>query len=148
MVSSPESYKRILPHICRSQPPYPVVVASHPQESNQLAVGLTDGSVKVIEPPESEGKWGVSPPAENGILITRTASSSTTSNHTPDQIQRWDLSSPLYFYFLNSSDLYSTSVVFLDIYSCIKCPLVTGKIDRQKWFRHSCRLYLFVLADS
>nr|CAN79774.1 hypothetical protein VITISV_013612 [Vitis vinifera] len=71
-----------------SQPPYPVVVASHPQESNQLAVGLTDGSVKVIEPPESEGKWGVSPPAENGILITRTASSSTTSNHTPDQIQR------------------------------------------------------------
>ncbi|CAN1197959.1 Topless-related protein 3 [Linum perenne] len=68
-----------------SQPVYPLVIAAHPQEPNQLAIGLTDGTVKVMEPTESEAKWGTSPPADNGILTT---SSSTTSNHTPDQLQR------------------------------------------------------------
>lgn len=67
---------------------YPVVVAAHPQDPNQFAVGLTDGSVKVIEPSESEAKWGVSPPVDNGMLNGRTASSSTTSNHGPDAVQR------------------------------------------------------------
>lgn len=62
---------------------YPLVVAAHPQDPNQFAVGLTDGSVKVIEPMESEGKWGATQPADNG----RNASSST-SNHAGDQVQR------------------------------------------------------------
>ncbi|KAH9755386.1 Topless-related protein 3 [Citrus sinensis] len=70
-----------------SQTVYPHVVAAHPLEPNQFAIGLTDGSVKVMEPSESEGKWGVSPPVDNGILNSRTTSSST-SNHTPDQLQR------------------------------------------------------------
>ena len=63
----------------------PLVVAVNPSEANQFAVGLSDGSVKVIEPTESEGKWGTIPPMDNGILNGRAASSSTTSNHTPDQ---------------------------------------------------------------
>lgn len=67
---------------------HPLVVAAHPLEPNQFAVGLTDGSVRVIEPSESEGKWGSSPPMDNGILNGRAASSSTTSNHTADQAQR------------------------------------------------------------
>ncbi|KAK7822232.1 topless-related protein 3 [Quercus suber] len=71
-----------------SQSVHPLVVAANPLDPNQFAVGLTDGSVKVIEPTESEGKWGSSPPMDNGILNGRTASSSTTSNHTPDQTQR------------------------------------------------------------
>ncbi|XP_021772817.1 topless-related protein 3-like [Chenopodium quinoa] len=71
-----------------SQAVYALVVAAHPQEPFQIAVGLSDGTVKVIEPAESEGKWGVSPPADNGLLNGRTASSSATSSHTPDQIQR------------------------------------------------------------
>ncbi|GAB4835772.1 Topless- protein 3 [Ancistrocladus abbreviatus] len=71
-----------------SQAVYPLVVAAHPQEPHQFAVGLTDGTVKVIEPSESEGKWGVTQPVENGILNGRTASSSATSSHTPEQIQR------------------------------------------------------------
>ncbi|XP_047162512.1 topless-related protein 3-like isoform X1 [Vigna umbellata] len=86
---------RIAPSICLSPAAlsgnpslYPLVVAAHPLEPNQFAVGLTDGSVKVIEPSESEGKWGSSPPMDNGILNGRTASSSTTSNHTADQAQR------------------------------------------------------------
>ncbi|KAJ6974217.1 hypothetical protein D5086_024031 [Populus alba] len=71
-----------------SQTAHPLVVATHPLDPNQLAVGLTDGSVKVIEPTESEKKWGTSPPVDNGVLNGRTTSSSTTSNHTPDQLQR------------------------------------------------------------
>ncbi|XP_038703863.1 topless-related protein 3-like isoform X2 [Tripterygium wilfordii] len=71
-----------------SQSVYPLVVAAHPLEPNQLAVGLTNGSIKVMEPIESEGKWGSTPPADNGMLNSRTTSSSTTSNHTPDQLQR------------------------------------------------------------
>ncbi|XP_039032366.1 topless-related protein 3-like isoform X1 [Hibiscus syriacus] len=71
-----------------NQAVYPLVVAAHPMEPNQFAIGLSDGSVKVMEPSESEGKWGVSPPADNGVANGRTTSSSTTSNHTPDQVQR------------------------------------------------------------
>ncbi|KAL6545007.1 Topless-related protein 3 [Orobanche hederae] len=73
-----------------SQAVYPVVVAAHPQEANQFAVGLTDGSVKVIEPTESDNKWGVSPPTDNGLLNGRAGgSSSNASNHaTADQVQR------------------------------------------------------------
>uniref|UniRef100_A0A1J3GAS6 Topless-related protein 3 n=1 Tax=Noccaea caerulescens TaxID=107243 RepID=A0A1J3GAS6_NOCCA len=62
----------------------PLVVAAHPQEPNQFAVGLNDGSVKVIEPTEAEGKWGMAPPSE---AINNT-SPSTTSNQTPEQLQR------------------------------------------------------------
>ncbi|XP_030957790.1 topless-related protein 3 [Quercus lobata] len=71
-----------------SQSVHPLVVAANPLDRNQFAVGLTDGSVKVIEPTESEGKWGSSPPMDNGIPNGRTASSSIASNHTPDQTQR------------------------------------------------------------
>lgn len=35
----------------------PLVVAAHPQNPNQFALGLTDGGVVIIEPPESEGRW-------------------------------------------------------------------------------------------
>ena len=40
---------------------YPLVVAAHPLEPNQFSLGLTDGGVQVVEPLESEGKWGSSP---------------------------------------------------------------------------------------
>ncbi|KAL8138632.1 hypothetical protein V2J09_004633, partial [Rumex salicifolius] len=45
---------------------HPLVIAAHPQEPNQFAVGLSDGGVHVFEPLESEGKWGLAPPPENG----------------------------------------------------------------------------------
>ncbi|KAF3541577.1 hypothetical protein F2Q69_00024917 [Brassica cretica] len=61
----------------------PLVVAAHPQEPNQFAVGLNDGSVKVIEPTEAEGKWGMVPPSE--AIKT---SPSTTNNRTQEQLQR------------------------------------------------------------
>ncbi|KAL3745212.1 hypothetical protein ACJRO7_014343 [Eucalyptus globulus] len=62
---------------------YPLVIAAHPSQPNQFALGLTDGSVYVLEPLESEGEWGGSPPVENG------AEPSTTSGATnSDQPQR------------------------------------------------------------
>ncbi|XP_059459143.1 topless-related protein 4-like isoform X1 [Corylus avellana] len=45
---------------------FPVVITAHPSEPNQFALGLTDGGVHVMEPPESERNWGAAPPLENG----------------------------------------------------------------------------------
>ncbi|KAF8392641.1 hypothetical protein HHK36_022990 [Tetracentron sinense] len=83
---SPSAY--LSQSVSGSQAVYSLVVAAHPQEPNQLAVGLTDGSVKVIESSESEGNWGMTAPVDNGILNDRTATSSATSNPTPEQSQR------------------------------------------------------------
>ncbi|MCL7045340.1 hypothetical protein MKW94_008572 [Papaver nudicaule] len=56
---------------------YPLVVAAHPNEPNQFAVGLSDGSIQVVEPLDSDGKWGVSAPSDNGTT-TSTANGSRT----------------------------------------------------------------------
>eukprot|EP01018_Ginkgo_biloba_P018591 Gb_09668 [translate_table: standard] len=47
---------------------YPLVIAAHPSEPNQFALGLTDGGVQVVEPLESEGKWGIGLPQDNGTV--------------------------------------------------------------------------------
>ena len=44
---------------------YPLVIASHPSDSNQFTLGMTNGGVYVIKPLELEGKWGVGPPLDN-----------------------------------------------------------------------------------
>ncbi|XP_056162480.1 topless-related protein 4-like isoform X13 [Syzygium oleosum] len=62
---------------------YPLVIAAHPSEPNQFALGLTDGSVYVLEPLESEGEWGTSPPVEDG-----TGPSMTSGATSSDQPQR------------------------------------------------------------
>ena len=36
------------------------MIAAHPLEPNQFSLGLTDGGVQVVEPLESEGRWGSS----------------------------------------------------------------------------------------
>ncbi|XP_022760612.1 topless-related protein 2-like [Durio zibethinus] len=81
---APSAY--ISPVSSNNQTVYPLVVTTHPQEANQLAVGLTDGSVKVIEPLEAERKWGLPVPVDNGMENGRTATSSTTN--TSEQQQR------------------------------------------------------------
>ncbi|KAG6491169.1 hypothetical protein ZIOFF_052502 [Zingiber officinale] len=58
--------RRILPaayFVSFSITVYPLVIAAHPSEPNQFAVGMTDGSVYVLEPLESEAKWGGNSPA-------------------------------------------------------------------------------------
>lgn len=51
-------------YYCRRQAVYPSFVTRHPSEANQFAIALSDGSVKVMEPLASEGKWGESPPVD------------------------------------------------------------------------------------
>ncbi|GFZ11859.1 transducin family protein [Actinidia rufa] len=84
---------------CRISPPaylspsvsnsnvHPLVIAAHPQEPNQFALGLSDGSVHVFEPLESEGKWGVPPPVENGSASSVAATPSVGPSGS-DQPQR------------------------------------------------------------
>ncbi|KAK7329494.1 hypothetical protein VNO77_23664 [Canavalia gladiata] len=70
-----------------SQNVYPVVIAAHPQEASQFAIGLSDGSIKVIEPREYEGRWGIKARVDNGMQNGRTASPSIPNNPTPDHLQ-------------------------------------------------------------
>ncbi|XXG59183.1 hypothetical protein AAC387_Pa04g1308 [Persea americana] len=67
---------------------YPLVIASHPSEPNQFAMGMTDGGVYVLEPLESEGKWGVPPPAENGSVSSMSAAPAAGGASCSDQPQR------------------------------------------------------------
>lgn len=61
-----------------SQNVYPIVVTAHPQEPNQFAIGLSDGSIKVIEPRECDGRWGIKANIDSAMQNGRTASPSTT----------------------------------------------------------------------
>eukprot|EP00262_Sarcandra_glabra_P008600 TRINITY_DN2218_c0_g1_i2.p1 TRINITY_DN2218_c0_g1~~TRINITY_DN2218_c0_g1_i2.p1 ORF type:complete len:1146 (+),score=237.13 TRINITY_DN2218_c0_g1_i2:86-3439(+) len=64
---------------------YPLVIAAHPSEPNQFALGLTDGGVYVFEPLESEGKWGVPPPAENMSAAPAPGPSSSDHQQPPQR---------------------------------------------------------------
>jgi hypothetical protein len=66
---------------------YPLVIAAHPVEPNQFALGLSDGGVQVLEPLESEGKWGVGPPSDNGAPAG-VPSGPTSGNQGSDQTPR------------------------------------------------------------
>ncbi|GMH04542.1 hypothetical protein Nepgr_006382 [Nepenthes gracilis] len=59
---------------------YPLVIAAHPSEPTQFALGLTDGGVCVLEPLESEGQWGI-PPTESGAGTS--AASGATGTEQP-----------------------------------------------------------------
>ncbi|PIA44283.1 hypothetical protein AQUCO_01700115v1 [Aquilegia coerulea] len=74
--------------VLNSQNMRPLVIATHPHEPNQLAIGSTDGTVKVIEPSESDGSWIATAPSANGLLNGRTAASSATIKRDPEQLQR------------------------------------------------------------
>lgn len=73
--------------LCSSSNVHPLVIAAHPQEANQFALGLSDGGVHVFEPLESEGKWGVPPPVENGSTSTVPATPPVGASGS-DQAQR------------------------------------------------------------
>ncbi|KAH7855315.1 hypothetical protein Vadar_023613 [Vaccinium darrowii] len=70
-----------------SQAVYPLVIAAHPQLPNHFAIGLTDGSVIVMEPPRIRGlDWGM-------------ASSSNPSNQTPYQSSKSEEAQCFFFAF-------------------------------------------------
>ncbi|KAA8521600.1 hypothetical protein F0562_012273 [Nyssa sinensis] len=63
----------------------PLVIAAHPQEPNQFAVGLSNGEVMVLEPLESESNWGLAAPAEiespSSMPTAAPAATSSSSSH-------------------------------------------------------------------
>lgn len=61
----------------RSSDVYPVVIAAHPKTPFQFALGLSDGSVHVLEPQEHLGKW---PLIDNGIASSMDAPSPFASS--------------------------------------------------------------------
>ncbi|VFQ70861.1 unnamed protein product [Cuscuta campestris] len=57
---------------------YPVVIAAHPEDPYQFALGMSDGTVYVIEPSDAEPKWGRSS-QDNGSLLSIHSSSALNS---------------------------------------------------------------------
>ncbi|KAL2455703.1 Topless-related protein 1 [Forsythia ovata] len=66
---------------------FPVVIAAHPSDPNQFALGMSDGAVHVIEPSDAETKWGGSTSQENGALPSIASSSALNSqpSETPSR---------------------------------------------------------------
>lgn len=68
---------------------HPLAIAAHPSEPNQFALGLADGGVHVLEPLESEGKWGTAPPEENdGVGSSNTTPAAAAAATGSDQASR------------------------------------------------------------
>ncbi|KAL5988108.1 RNA polymerase II associated Paf1 complex subunit Tpr1 [Asimina triloba] len=82
---SPSSY---LPANSISSNVHPLVIAAHPSEPNQFALGLSDGGVHVLEPLESEARWGVPPPPENGSASSSMPTAPVAGASGSDQGQR------------------------------------------------------------
>ncbi|KAL7122687.1 hypothetical protein ACP275_01G059100 [Erythranthe tilingii] len=66
---------------------FPVVIAAHPSDQNQFALGMSDGAVHVIEPSDAETKWGGSTAQDNGVLPSIPSSSALNSqpSETPSR---------------------------------------------------------------
>ncbi|KAL0312385.1 UNVERIFIED_CONTAM: protein TOPLESS-RELATED PROTEIN 2 [Sesamum radiatum] len=66
---------------------FPVVIAAHPSDPNQFALGMSDGAVHVIEPSDGETKWGGSTSQENGAVPSIPSSSALNSqpSETPSR---------------------------------------------------------------
>ncbi|XP_021283560.1 protein TPR2-like isoform X1 [Herrania umbratica] len=60
---------------------YAVVIAAHPSEPNQIALGMSDGAVHVVEPSDVELKWGT-PSQDNGSLPSSSSNPSLSGQPT------------------------------------------------------------------
>ncbi|XVE90489.1 hypothetical protein DITRI_Ditri20bG0081700 [Diplodiscus trichospermus] len=63
---------------------YAVVIAAHPSDPNQIALGMSDGVVHVVEPSEVELKWGTAPSQDNGSIPS--SSSNPSLNGQPTEL--------------------------------------------------------------
>ncbi|XP_020114687.1 protein TPR2 isoform X1 [Ananas comosus] len=65
---------------------HPMVIAAHPSEPNQIALGMSDGAVYVVEPSDAEPKWGTAapPPQENGPHLPAPSNPPVTSAPTAE----------------------------------------------------------------
>ncbi|KAL8264026.1 hypothetical protein R6Q59_022162 [Mikania micrantha] len=67
---------------------YPMVIAAHPSDCNQFALGMNDGSVHVIEPADADPKWGGSTPQEKGNLASLNPSNSALNSQPSETPSR------------------------------------------------------------
>ncbi|XP_009395446.2 protein TOPLESS-RELATED PROTEIN 2 isoform X1 [Musa acuminata AAA Group] len=70
--------------ISSSGPVYPMVIAAHPSEPNQIALGMSDGAVHVVEPSDVDSKWGAAPPQENGSLLRITSNPASSNSQASE----------------------------------------------------------------
>ncbi|KAK4389148.1 protein TOPLESS-RELATED PROTEIN 2 [Sesamum angolense] len=66
---------------------FPMVIAAHPSDPNQFALGMSDGAVHVVEPSDGETKWGGSTSQDNGAVASIPSSSALNSqpSETPSR---------------------------------------------------------------
>ncbi|XP_029116430.1 protein TOPLESS-RELATED PROTEIN 2 isoform X2 [Elaeis guineensis] len=79
---APSAY--ISPSISSAGTFYPIVIAAHPSEPNQIALGMSDGAVHVIEPSDAETKWGVVPSQDNGTHPSISTNPALTTNQASE----------------------------------------------------------------
>lgn len=63
-----------------------MVIAAHPTEPNQIALGMSDGAVHVVEPSDAEPKWGAPAPLDNnsGTLPSISSNQSLNNNQASE----------------------------------------------------------------
>ncbi|CDP11738.1 unnamed protein product [Coffea canephora] len=65
--------------IVSSSSAFPMVIAAHPSDPSQFAFGMSDGAVHVIEPSDTEPKWGSLSSQDNGTLPSNPSTSALNS---------------------------------------------------------------------
>ncbi|XP_021665007.2 protein TOPLESS-RELATED PROTEIN 2 isoform X1 [Hevea brasiliensis] len=76
---APSAY---IPSFVAGNTAYPMVIAAHPSEPNQIALGMSDGAVHVIEPSDVELKWGGPSSQENGPLPSNSSNPSLSGQQS------------------------------------------------------------------
>ncbi|KAJ0858944.1 putative transcription factor WD40-like family [Helianthus annuus] len=83
---SPSAY--ISPSVSSSNnTAYPLVIAAHPYDCNQFALGMSDGSVQVIEFGDADPKSGSSAPQEIDTLASSNASNLSLNSQQLETVQ-------------------------------------------------------------
>ncbi|KDP21790.1 hypothetical protein JCGZ_00577 [Jatropha curcas] len=76
---APSAY---IPSFVAGNSAYPLVVAAHPSEPNQIALGMSDGAVHVVEPSDVELKWGGPSSQDNGSLPSNSSNPSLSGQQS------------------------------------------------------------------
>ncbi|WCJ27942.1 Protein TOPLESS [Euphorbia peplus] len=76
---APSAY---IPSYVASNTAYPIVIAAHPSDPNQIAVGMSDGVVHLIEPTDTELKWGGPSSQDNGSLPSNSSNPSLSGQQS------------------------------------------------------------------
>lgn len=71
--------------VSNSSNAYPLVIAAHPSESYQIALGMNDGTVHVVEPTDAEPKWGSGQQSQDNGPLPSNSSNPALSGQQSEQ---------------------------------------------------------------